>query len=505
MDHLVQVIHSLSPDDQKAFPGFINRLRKKNNRKDLELYHLVLQHDSENANPIVEHLYKRSPNKAQKEAYYANRKRLLRHLSDFIIIRSQTTDPSKAASILGKINLARYLFENDDPGLGWKYLIEAEDQAINGEHYDLLNSIYNLQIENYSPKCRQELTVIIDKRMRNKQMEDALERANIACAVVKQQLEKYRLQPTPIDFEKLVKEILQTYALDELVSTRPRLLYKIISISRSAILAKKDFYAFEPYLISQYKMLANNGFNPSQRETQLGFLYMIAHTLYRNRKFEESSRYLAELQALLLMASKGQQARYYPRYIQLLAANKVFGGALPEGIRLLTDALADPKIKLSHQDRLNMLVNLGVYHFQQDDLDLVHQCFLEINHSDGWCTKIMGSEWVLKKNFMEVMLYFDLELTDLAESRIRSIERKFKPLFDSPNYGKAATFLRLLKQVIQDPNQLKDPGFQNRVDTSFEWLPLEQEDLQEMAFYAWLKSKMQQRPYREVLLELAKG
>jgi len=45
-------------------------------------------------------------------------------------------------------------------------------------------------------------------------------------------------------------------------------------------------------------------------------------------------------------------------------------------------------------------------------------------------------------------------------------------------------------------------AFFKKVEDAFEYLPMEQENIQEVNFYAWLKSKMVKKYYYEVLLEL---
>ena len=48
-------------------------------------------------------------------------------------------------------------------------------------------------------------------------------------------------------------------------------------------------------------------------------------------------------------------------------------------------------------------------------------------------------------------------------------------------------------------------AFLQQVEESLDFGPADQEDLPSMSFYAWLKSKMVQRKYYDVLLELAEG
>ena len=52
---------------------------------------------------------------------------------------------------------------------------------------------------------------------------------------------------------------------------------------------------------------------------------------------------------------------------------------------------------------------------------------------------------------------------------------------------------------------LEQPYFTELIDRELEFVPVEQEDLQSISFYAWLKARILKRRYYEVLLELTAG
>ena len=95
-----------------------------------------------------------------------------------------------------------------------------------------------------------------------------------------------------------------------------------------------------------------------------------------------------------------------------------------------------------------------------------------------------------------------MEKIEVAESRLRSIERTYSELFRHPTYRGVKDFLSLIKFVIMNPFEARSENFQKVVEEAIDFKPFEQEDLQAMGFYAWLKSKMQNRPIYEVWLEL---
>jgi hypothetical protein len=187
----------------------------------------------------------------------------------------------------------------------------------------------------------------------------------------------------------------------------------------------------------------------------------------------------------------------------LLAANYVFTRQNARAVDLLEQFLATTAAQYAVRDVLNAQLNLAFYYFQQEEYARANKQLRNIAHSDQWCEKKMGKEWVLKKNLSELIIQYEIGNEDLAMNKIRSIERNFGVLLKNPAYKNVQVYVQFIKHLLYHPASVTGQDFFEKVDSSFVFLPAKQEDLQSMGFYAWLKSKMQQRAYYEVLLELA--
>ena len=144
IDNIKDIVQLLNTVDKKEFRSFINRQRSRKNRKDLELFDILCETGSYPAKEIVKRLYK----ELNMNAYHAIRKRLLRHLTDFIIVKRIDEDTTSASSIMGLLTLSRFLFDNGNERVGWIYLIKSEQLANNNEQFDLLDNILNIQTNN---------------------------------------------------------------------------------------------------------------------------------------------------------------------------------------------------------------------------------------------------------------------------------------------------------------------------------------------------------------------
>jgi hypothetical protein len=104
----------------------------------------------------------------------------------------------------------------------------------------------------------------------------------------------------------------------------------------------------------------------------------------------------------------------------------------------------------------------------------------------------------------ELIIHYETGNPDLAINKIRSIERSFGDLLRSPGYRNVEVYLHFLRQLLENPGSLSGDALPGGADKQFHFLPVEQEDLQAISFYAWLKAKTTRREYYPVLMELVK-
>lgn len=497
MDYLQETIATLSSDEVREFRLFINRQKKKKNRKDLELFHLLQEKRKFSPAELASSFYKHY----NRNGYHSIRKRLYRHLTDFLLLKQKDDDASAASSAMSAISLSKFLFDRKLNVFAWIFLEKAEKIATGNELFDLLNSIYNLMIERFVQDTGAELKTIIKKRNENKKLLDEDERTIIAKAIIQNELNSLMREGKEINFDRVINRVLKECDLNDVVAIRPKLLYNIISIVRSAILAKKDYYSFEPYIIELYKEAETKFiFSKSSHYYKLSLLYMVAHVLYRNRKFDLSEKYLKKLREEMDLFEKSHFETFYPKYTLLIAVVKSYRGKNPESIQMHEEDLRQ-KVKFSFNDEMIIQLNLAVYYFNAEAYKKSNEIMHQFEHSDAWYEKKLGKEWVLRKNLVEMIIQCELGNEDIAMNRIRSMERHFAVFFEHPIYRRVKVFLGFVKEFINDPSGITTKEFEKKVLDSNIFLQDEQEDIRAIAFFCWLKSKMTRQPYYDVLVE----
>ena len=492
MGSLREIIHSFDSREQAEFQYFVQRHKLKKDRKDLELFKILKGPEPLDAATTIKLLGTKNAN-----AYHAIRKRLFKHVSDYILVKSVDDDMSSGANVNSLYLISKYLFGRRLNKSGWKYLRKAEELGVSHDQYQYLNVIYNLQIEKHLLQDEDSLESIIEKYEANKKKNVEIERINITKSIIREQVEMYKLEGKGLDFKSIMDHALNSFSLIQLVMGSPKLLYELLDMMRKSVVATKDFKSFEPFLVSSFNDLKNK----EQAYYNVQILMMIVHTKYRNKKFQESITYIEQVRTELGLCSKTFQNQVYPRIQQLLAANHVFLNDNQKAISILRDLLRG-KVKLTVADIANVTMNFGIYTFFAGDYKGTHKIWMSMEHTEKWYQKTMGIEWVMKKSLMEIILFYELEQMDVVESRIRSMERKYHDLFKVAAYEMAKVFLGLIKDFIYAGADLNLEKFQKKIDASIEWRPKEEEDLQAMIFYSWLRSKVNKADYYSSVLEV---
>jgi len=498
MDDLQQIIHSLTKSEQKDFRHFIQRHRYKSSRVDLDLFNLFTHEKQYGKEEILLALYGQ---KVDRNNYHGTRKRLVKHLNDFIYLQQIDDDESLEAVISKNLILIRHLFSHNLEKLAWKNLRKTEKLALKAELNHQLQLIYELQIEHYDAVyVTQSLKDLVKKREAHADLAREDQNMKIIGSFVRQELDKVKIQAQELDLDRVLDLLLNTFEMQDSLFRRPKLRYNFVLIARGIILANKAFYSFEEYVIRNYNKIAASGYFENRPSHRVNMLYIVSHTLYRNKKFAEAISYLNEMVKYLKDVNKGVYNRLNPRYHLLRAACENFRGNLEQSIAVLEELT--PGQFVNREDEFNAKLNRSIYYFEQKDYKKANQILQNLGHTDNWFEKHMGVEWRIKKNMIDVIYQYELGRTELALDRVHSLERIHGNLFKTKKYKRVVVFLGLIKEVIKHPHQVQSISFLERVEHSFDWVDKEREDLQAMSYYAWLKSKMTDKDFYEVIISL---
>jgi hypothetical protein len=494
MEYLEQSVENLSQDERSEFRAFLQKQKLK--RRDLQLFDLLVSPARPSSREMAEKLY----DPINLNAYHSLRKRLMSQLFTFVVSKRLQADATQASSVMGMISMGKFMLEKQAGEVAAYFFEKAEQTASKNDQTELLANVYQIQIA-HSHELHVDLDDVIQKWLKNNERQLATQKLDIAYALIRQKLAEVRKQGTTLDPEEIIEAVFRDFQITGEVANNAAYMYKIVAMTRSAIISTKDYYRLEPFIIRIYtRMEAKGSFGKRDAHYQLGFQYMIAHVLYRNRKFVEALPWIAAMENVLPFQSF-RSSQHYPKYMALRAAVASYSGKNLEAIELMKNVLQSKHARIPLSEKLNMQLNLAVYYFQSSDFKRAQKAMLEIAHSDKWIEEKMGKEWRFKKNMIELIIQCELGNEDLALSRIRSVEKYFSAFLSHPVYQRAKLFLKFIRRMISNPELVATPAFAEEVKEARLGWPGEKEDIQAITFFCWMKSKMLRRDYYEVLLE----
>lgn len=480
MNLLENCILSLENDDVKAFRLFIERI--KGAEKCLILFDALRKKKD---NFTVKKLLYENKN---DNAYHSLRKSLTRILEEFFAHRQIIADESHP---IRELAMGTFFIQNHNYAAASKFFERTSKIAEKRRDYQLLDTLYRSMME-YAVQLQLNTNELIEKWQHNTEQLRIEQELLIAQTLVKQRLQHARTHGMILDPDIITRDIFKSIRLNEKAQLNPDFMLKLVEMIRSAIVSSKEYSRFEAFLNRVYNRLVQAEAFAKSDSARARFYYLLAHTAYRNRKFATSEQYLEKLKT---------DYGLHPRAMQLKAANASYMGKNEESITLLTQLLSKETKKLALEDICNIRLNLAVYHFQSADYRKALQQMLKLPQEEITIERKLGKEWRLKKNMIELIIHCELGNIDIALARIQSIEKSLNSLFEQPMYKRALIFLKLIRYTLEYPERIATPEFEAMVTQANLALPEQREDTQAMTFYCWLKSKMINKPYYQVLVE----
>lgn len=494
MNDLKAIISTFSAEEQQRFVNHLEKKNKRDDTKNIQLFKMLSKHEP--AEVIVDKLYKNS----NKEAYHALRKRLYQSLIDFIANSKMEEENSVDMQLIKYILAARTFLLHDQYKVAYKILDKAETLAREHHLFSILNEIYHTKIQYASKNPTIDFEELINEFKSNQKQLITEDQLNIVYAKLRQTLNQMTYKGDIVDFQTLLNETLTEYNIDFKESLSFKSFYQLMSIVSISAFVTNDYLQIEPFLLDTYKKIQHHKTREKQLFYHIEVLYMIANTLFRNKKFDQSVLYLEKMNEHMRQNKNKYYNSFKLKYHLLLGLNLNYSNQQDKAIEVLEKCKINKHPDL--ESLLDIYLGLVMIYIQNDQPKKAMQLFAKFYHTDNWYTEKAGKEWTIKKNLMEIILNIELGNIDLVESRLTSFRRTYSNYLKQIHQHRVLTYLGLVEVYYKNPEQVTSSNFKNKVENSFAWLEAKKEDIFVMSFYAWLKSKMEQRPLFEVTLEL---
>ena len=495
MINLKEIINSFTEEQHQ---NFVSYLHKKNKRKDAKNVQLValLRHQNVSAKEICVQLYQ----KENKVALHALRKRLFQSLIDFTASINLKEENSIDIQLIKFIVSARTFLQKEQYEVGYKILEKAEVIANEHQLFSILTEIYHTKIEYAHHISTLNIDDFIEKFKENQKQHQLEEHLNIAYAKIRILLNQVNHQHKIIDIKSMINEVLKENSIIISDSLSFKSLYQIIEITNISSSQNYEYWNIESFLLETYDILKHHKSKDKQLYYHIKVLYVIANTLFRNKKFLASLHYLDLMNLYMHKNSNKYFKEFHLKYQLLLALNHNYIQNQDFAINQLTPFVDKKDIDIVSQ--LDIYLSLIVFYSQQKRYKEAQRLFSKFYHTDKWYMERAGIYWTIKKSVLEILLQIDLGNIDIVDSRILSFKRTYFKHLKEMKQERVITYLKLVETYYKNPEIVTSDAFHKNVEDSFDWIKREKEDIFIMSFFAWLKAKMTQKDVYTVTLDL---
>lgn len=495
MTNLNEIISTFSTEEQQQFIIHLEKKNKRNDTKNVALFKLLAKNELD-SKAIKLELY----NKNSKDAYHALRKRLYQSIIDFVANNSLAEENSVDIQLIKYVLAARNFLTHKQYKVAYKILDKAEKIAREHLLFPILNEIYHTKIQYAYTNPTEDINSIIEKFKRNQKNHYLEDQLNIVYSKIRQIIAQDNHDRNAVDFEKLIEKTFKEHNINLNDALTFKSLYQLITIVSLSAFVSKDYFTIEPFLIKTYNTLKKHKSKDKQLHYHIQVLYLVANTLFRNKKFSESLKYLALMHEHMLKNNKKHFSTFKLKYNLLVALNLNYSNQQDKAILLLENL--NLKKHKDIETLLDIYLSLAVYYIQAKAYKKAHTVFKSFYHTDKYYEEKAGKEWVIKKNLTEIILHVELENIDLVDSRLLSFKRNYATYLKSINQERVITFLNFIETYSKQPESIKTKAFIDKAKNAFVLLEAKREDIFVMSYFAWLKSKIENKPLYETTLAL---
>lgn len=485
MKTLLTIISIFSEEEQQEFLRYLQKKNRRGDTKNSTLFKLLVHGKTEK---LDIKLY----GKASRNAFHALCKRLQDSLLDFIASKSFAVDTNEEMEILKLLLAARIFFEHKHYKVAFKTLEKAERNAQRLDVYSILTEVYHTKIQYAHVHPKLDLSEVIEEAQQNLKHFQQEQHLNMAYATIKAKLKTTSKQ----SINEIISEAFSAFNIEISKTLTYKSLFQLMNSITTAARLQSNFYDIEHFMSQTYAVISEKQKHITTDKHlyyHIEILHAMALTHFRNKNFSASKAFSEKMETEMQKKNGMYQQRFQEKLLLNKALLQIYTGDSLVATELLQEY---PK------ESLDVQLTLAMGLFQQNKWKETYQIFKNLSHSDTWYEKKAGWIWVLKKSILEILVLIELDRLELVLSRLQSFTAKFSKRLKEGDELRVLNFIKLVGLYYENPEAVHTEAFKEKVETSFDWIGKEREDIFVMSFYAWLKAKMEQKNVYDVTLEL---
>lgn len=459
---LLSMLTSLDDKELGEFRKYLEYNGKSKNRKDIQLLELVLQHDDENSDLIVQELYDVDAEEAKsaklKNTFYQWRKILLTHLEDFCTQRLY--DDKYGMGYFKYYLLGKFLFERKKYRAALKYTKKAEQFGEKTDDFNLLDRVYMLQLD-YAYILQDSIDVpeLLEKVQKNDELRILENKTLLKYNVLNHEVHKFKQSGEKPDYASLLDKAKEDFYTNDYIKVNAKAFYRLtITIYNFLVEDQEQPMALDHLREAYGFMMERQMFTGKSDLRRINLLTLMVRTSVLNRKLELAESYLVELNNIPSSFVDDPQLN-----LRIHMIDYVFNslkGNLHEAGEKLYEIAALPKVqRLVKEDLFSLLMlqaNLVSYNFMIGEYKEAKKYLNQLLVEEKKMRVNLGLEPAVFGFVVELMVYFDTKNVELFNSKFTSFKRRFSSYFDNENIGKYFEAIKIMRSIVMNDFEIND-------------------------------------------------
>lgn len=504
MDILERIIENLTSDEVRRFKILSNRFKADEEKKLLVLFDAIRAGNfDETENDVITQFYGNTSARS-KNSYYRLRNKLLSNLEKSLLFyHFNYKSPIESYSNIQLSMLFR------DRGLyreAYYNLRKAEKVALEYDQFNLLEVIYD-EIVKLGTNFEVDIDSIIDKRKDNLKKIEFLRANSEILGTVTQQLMKRnysrskRSESVIQTLENIKQQLEEHKGIFQSPSGQIMILKTVVSI----LIQKSAYRELEQYVKQAFANFDDTGlFDKSNHPTRLLMRIWRINSLLKLLDLEEAEKEIDLLGKELKMYKKQNYNEFAFYYHTSNAYALKLMGNLEEAGATLEDAVKQKEILQNEVNELFLLISLADQYFSQGRFQDAADLIKKIMAYKGF--SMLDEELRFYILIFEIVNSFESGDFKYAESRFKVLKKSFRHFLKDDFYAKAKKFLEIVMRLNTAAREGKSV-FLKAAYKHFksEFAPSEIGDNQVILYEVYLRSKLEERSYYQLLCEEVAG
>jgi len=479
---LFEIINSLNKEESRFYKLFAGRTNIGDTRKDLILFDFIKQNGEEYDEKIIsEELYKDN-----KNSFYQLKNRLYKDLNKSIMLQHMGRE--KDIFILHFVLLSRVYKKKGKGELALHYLKKAEKEAEEIEVYELLSIIYSeILTLSYDMVSINVEEYIEKKRNNNERLSWDQEIDLLLAAVLYKIKTAQNFSKNDESVNEILEKTLDNFSKNKKIPKSTKFKIKVFQVVSRILLQQHDFDALEEYLIHTYKeFIKEKIFTKLNHEQKLTMLAYLTNCLFKTRKYKQSLVYAEILKSSMNEYEGFLKDKYLFYYYNSLVINYSLSDK-NKALEVLKEAKNNDVIQNLPTFSVFIYLNTALIYYDQEKLSLSAKNLTRLMLQDDFVN--IGKSFQLKIHIAELIVRFDLNQTDVIDSKIKHIKKSYNNLLKDDNFNRDKQLIEIIDSLIYCNNLTTDKKLLKKITSLSVIITDEQaDDIDVINYNVWLNS-----------------